>query len=101
MGISPTYAIALSNVTILGGSMANTYLYMQKSHPVRERSLIGVKRMHRVYRVVLTLCVLSDFNFAVLMEPPTMAGAMIGTIINKNSPGATRANSVSRVSLSL
>ena len=30
----------------------------------------------------------TDFNFAVLMEPPTMAGAMIGTIINKNSPGA-------------
>lgn len=67
MGIPPSYAIALSNVTILGGAMANTFIYIRRSHPSRDRALI-------------------DYDFAVMMEPPTMAGATIGTIVNKNTP---------------
>jgi len=67
MGISPLYAIPLSNVTILGGSLANTALYLNRRHPQKDRPLI-------------------DFDFAVVMEPPTMSGAMIGAIVNKNTP---------------
>lgn len=67
MDISPIYAIPLSNVTVLGGSLANTALNWKKRHPLKDRPLI-------------------DFDFAVVMEPPTMVGAMIGTIVNKNTP---------------
>lgn len=67
MGIDPAYAIPLSNATVLGGSFANTALYLFKRHPHQDKPLI-------------------DFTFAILMEPPTMAGAMVGAIVNKNTP---------------
>lgn len=69
MRFSARYGIPLSNVTILGGALANNAFNMQKRHPDKN-----------VNRPVI------DFDLVLLMEPPTIAGAVIGSILNKILP---------------
>lgn len=64
MDFSPKKAIPLSNVTILGGSLSNMYLNSKKRHPNADRPCI-------------------DYDLANLMEPLTIAGAVVGTVLNK------------------
>lgn len=67
MGFHPYHAIPLSNITILGGSIANCILNLPKRHPQADRPLI-------------------DFDLVLVMEPLTIAGAVLGSIINKIAP---------------
>ena len=39
MGFSPKHAIPLSNVTVLGGALANMWLNLNKRHPMADRPL--------------------------------------------------------------
>lgn len=64
MGFSPKHAIPLSNVTIFGGSIANTILNIRKRHPDADRPLV-------------------DWDLILIMEPLTMAGAIVGSYLNK------------------
>jgi len=67
-GFPAKLAIPLSNVTIFGGSISNCYLNLQKRHPSANRPLI-------------------DFDLVNVMEPLTIAGAIIGSLLNKLLPG--------------
>jgi len=67
MGFSPKHAIPLSNVTVLGGAFANTFLNWNKRHPDADRPLI-------------------DWDLILVMEPLTIAGALIGAFLNKLLP---------------
>jgi uncharacterized membrane protein YfcA len=64
MGFTAKEAIPLSNVTVLGGAVANTILNVQKRHPLANRPLI-------------------DWDLILVMEPLTIAGALIGAFLNK------------------
>ena len=64
---SPKHAIPLSNVTVLGGALANTYLNSRKRHPHADRPLI-------------------DWDLILIMEPLTIAGALLGAFLNKMLP---------------
>jgi len=63
----PKYAIPLSNTTVLGGSIANTWINISKRHPYANRPLI-------------------DWDFILLTEPLTIAGALAGALLNKLLP---------------
>jgi uncharacterized membrane protein YfcA len=62
----PKHAIALSNFTILGGSIANCLFNVQKTLP-DGRSVI-------------------DWDIIVMMEPSTIAGAVLGSFASKYLP---------------
>lgn len=62
----PKHAIALSNFTILGGSISNTVFNVQKTLP-DGRGLI-------------------DWDIIVMMEPSTIAGAVLGSFASKYLP---------------
>jgi len=62
----PKHAIALSNFTILGGSIANTIFNIQKSDSVGGA--------------------LIDWDIIVMMEPSTIAGAVLGSFFSKYLP---------------
>jgi hypothetical protein len=64
MGFTPKHAIPLSNITVFGGSLANTYLNTKKRHPLADRPLV-------------------DWDLILIMEPLTIAGALIGVFLNK------------------
>ena len=64
MGFSPKHAIPLSNVTVFGGAIANTILNARKRHPLADRPLV-------------------DWDLILVMEPLTIAGSLIGSIMNK------------------
>lgn len=64
---SPKHAIPLSNVTVLGGAVANTILNQRKRHPLANRPLV-------------------DWDLILIMEPLTIGGALIGAFINKLVP---------------
>lgn len=64
MGFTPKRAIPLSNVTVLGGSIANTILNARKRHPSADRPLI-------------------DWDFILVMEPLTISGALLGSLLHK------------------
>jgi uncharacterized membrane protein YfcA len=66
-GFSPKHAIPLSNITVFGGAIANTMLNVNKRHPLADRPLI-------------------DWDIIVLMEPLTVAGAVVGANLNKLLP---------------
>ena len=59
MGFGPKYAIPLSNMTVLGGAITNVSMNALKRHPVAERSLV-------------------DWDLLIMMEPLTLAGALLG-----------------------
>lgn len=62
-----TVAIPLSNITVLGGAVANMVLNSKKRHPLADRPLI-------------------DWDLILVMEPLTIAGALIGAFLNKVLP---------------
>ena len=64
---SPKLAIPLSNFTILGSSMTNFIMNIQKRHPDVDRPLV-------------------DWNLIMIMEPLTVAGAVCGTYLAKTLP---------------
>jgi len=63
----PKHAIALSNITILGGSIANTLLNARKRRPSSNEPLI-------------------DWDLILIMEPLTIFGAVFGTLLSKVLP---------------
>jgi uncharacterized membrane protein YfcA len=67
MGFSPKHAIPLSNVTVFGGAIANVLLNMSKRHPSADRPLV-------------------DWDLILVMEPLTIAGALLGAFLNKLLP---------------
>ena len=67
MGFSPKHAIPLSNITVFGGAMANTILNVRKRHPLADRPLV-------------------DWDLILVMEPLTIAGALVGAFLNKLLP---------------
>jgi uncharacterized membrane protein YfcA len=67
MNFTPKHAIPLSNVTILGGAIANMFLNIQKRHPLADRPLV-------------------DWDLILVMEPLTVAGALIGAFLNNIIP---------------
>jgi len=67
LGFRPKHAIALSNFTILGGSIANTVLNVRKRHPQLDRPLI-------------------DWDLILIMEPLTIFGAVFGSLMSKVLP---------------
>jgi uncharacterized membrane protein YfcA len=67
LGFAPKHAIPLSNITVFGGAVANTLLNIKKRHPQADRPLI-------------------DWDIIVLMEPLTVAGAIVGANLNKLLP---------------
>ena len=60
-GFSAKHAIPLSNVTVFGGAVANTVLNARKRHPLADRPLV-------------------DWDLILVMEPLTIAGALIGAV---------------------
>jgi len=66
-GFSAKHAIPLSNITVLGGAVANTVLNTRKRHPLADRPLV-------------------DWDLILVMEPLTIAGALIGAFLNKVLP---------------
>ena len=66
-GFSAKHAIPLSNVTVFGGAVANTVLNARKRHPLADRPLV-------------------DWDLILVMEPLTIAGALIGAFLNKLLP---------------
>jgi len=69
MEFSPKHAIPLSNITVFGGAIANTILNVRKRHPLADRPLV-------------------DWDLILVMEPLTIAGALMGAILNKLLPEA-------------
>uniref|UniRef100_A0A6V2JJ00 Uncharacterized protein n=1 Tax=Ditylum brightwellii TaxID=49249 RepID=A0A6V2JJ00_9STRA len=67
MGFSPKHAIPLSNVTVFGGAVANVILNTKKRHPLADRPLV-------------------DWDLILVMEPLTIAGALVGAFLNKILP---------------
>eukprot|EP00574_Skeletonema_japonicum_P003867 CAMPEP_0201723484 /NCGR_PEP_ID=MMETSP0593-20130828/7533_1 /ASSEMBLY_ACC=CAM_ASM_000672 /TAXON_ID=267983 /ORGANISM="Skeletonema japonicum, Strain CCMP2506" /LENGTH=559 /DNA_ID=CAMNT_0048214605 /DNA_START=62 /DNA_END=1741 /DNA_ORIENTATION=- len=64
LGFMPKHAIPLSNVTVFGGAVANTIRNVRQRHPHADRPLI-------------------DWDLILVMEPSTLAGALIGANLNK------------------
>eukprot|EP00775_Hariotina_reticulata_P001221 gene1221-1560_t len=60
-------AVALSNSTILAGSCANVLCNARKRHPFKNKPMV-------------------DWDLILLMEPPTLLGAIAGSYINKLLP---------------
>ncbi len=60
-------AVGLSNVAVFGGAMANTAVNSSKRHPMANRPLI-------------------DWDVLSMMEPLTMAGALVGAELNQVLP---------------
>jgi len=67
LGFEPKYAIPLSNCTILGSSISNLILNVRKRHEYADRPRI-------------------DWDIMLMMEPLTVAGALVGTFVNVISP---------------
>lgn len=68
LGFHPKHAIALSNFTILGGAIANTWVNAQQRHPV-----------HKNQQLI-------DWDVIVIMEPLTIFGAVFGSLMSKVLP---------------
>lgn len=66
-GFHPKYAIPLSNFTIVGSSVTNMIMNLVKRHPDADRPLV-------------------DWDLIVIMEPLTMAGAIVGAFVGKLLP---------------
>jgi uncharacterized membrane protein YfcA len=57
----------LSNITVFGGAISNFILNVKKRHPLADRPLI-------------------DWDLILVMEPLTIAGALLGAFLNKLLP---------------
>uniref|UniRef100_A0A1D2ABD3 Uncharacterized protein n=2 Tax=Auxenochlorella protothecoides TaxID=3075 RepID=A0A1D2ABD3_AUXPR len=60
-------AVALSNVTIVGGTLTNLAINIGRRHPLRDAPLI-------------------DWDLILVMEPSTILGAILGTYVNHVLP---------------
>jgi hypothetical protein len=67
MGFSPKHAIPLSNVTVFGGSLANHMVNRSKRRPSADRLLV-------------------DYDLTLVMQPMTIAGALLVSLANKLLP---------------
>jgi len=56
--------VALSNLTIVGGALANFAFNVNRRHPSGDKPLI-------------------DWDLIMVMEPTTILGALLGSYINK------------------
>ena len=63
-GFSTNIAVALSNITIVGGSVANFAFNVGKRHHFMDRPLI-------------------DWDLILVMEPATILGALLGGYMNR------------------
>lgn len=63
----PKHAIPLSNITIMGGAIANALFNCPKRHPNANRPVI-------------------DWDLILVMEPTTIAGAVVGSFLSKFLP---------------
>lgn len=66
-GFSPKHAIPLSNFCIVGSSITNMWMNLDKRHPLVDRPLV-------------------DWDLILVMEPLTMAGAVVGAFVSKVMP---------------
>lgn len=66
-GFSPKHAIPLSTFTILGSSITNMLMNLEKRHPDADRPLI-------------------DWDLMMIMEPLTVGGAIFGAYLSKLLP---------------
>lgn len=57
-------AVPLSNITIFGGAITNSFLNMKKRHPIADRPLV-------------------DWDLILVMEPLTIGGALVGSFVQK------------------
>eukprot|EP00877_Chromochloris_zofingiensis_P000977 jgi/Chrzof1/10880/Cz05g15230.t1 len=63
-GFATSQAVALSNITIMGGAIANFALNIHRRHPQLNQPLI-------------------DWDLIMVMEPTTILGALLGSYLNK------------------
>jgi uncharacterized membrane protein YfcA len=76
---SPKEAVPLTNICILGGSISNCAFNMMKRHPFFD------KPPPPDYTVIDRPRI--DYDIVLVMEPMTIAGAVLGSLINKILPG--------------
>ena len=69
LGFHAKQAVALSNVTILGGAIANVVFAMHRRHPYCDRPLIA-------------------WDLILITEPIIIFGAVLGSFLNKLFPNA-------------
>jgi len=62
-GFDPKQAVALSNLTIFGSAISNVALAAARRHPHHDKPLI-------------------DWSMIMIMEPPVIAGAVIGSLVS-------------------
>lgn len=67
IGFTPSSAVALSSITIVGGSLANFTFNVMRRHPSGDKPLI-------------------DWDLILVMEPTTIVGALLGSYVNKVLP---------------
>jgi len=67
LGLHTKHAIALSNITIVGGAIANTMVNCRKCRPDANKGVI-------------------DWDIIVMMEPLTIFGALLGSLLSKVLP---------------
>lgn len=67
LGFTPKNAVALSNITIMGGALANLMFNIRRRHATADRPLI-------------------DWDLILVMEPATILGAVFGGFLNKLAP---------------
>jgi uncharacterized membrane protein YfcA len=93
------HAISLSSVTVLGGALASNILNISKTHPNddgRKHSQTKNKHMngngstqhieqHDSQTITKRPCV--DWDLLLQLEPPTLAGTLIGAALNAYLPG--------------
>lgn len=63
MGMPLKVAVPMASITIFGGAISNFYLNFTKRHPFADRPLI-------------------DWDLILMMEPLTIAGALVGSFMN-------------------
>lgn len=106
LGFSPKRGIPLSNVTILGGAIANTIHASRSRHPAADRPLldwvgfgwewwVGHGNGHGVEETFFFFIlggppagspwnhIQRAQNLILMMEPTTIVGAVIGSFLNK------------------
>lgn len=63
-GLTPKMAIPLGAVTVLGGSVASTFVNSRRRHPLADRPII-------------------DWDLVLVTEPLTLIGALTGTLLHR------------------
>lgn len=66
-GFETTHAVPLSNLLIVGASLANYLLMFRKKHPYANRPLV-------------------DYDTAMLLQPMSLAGTVLGVFLNQVFP---------------